>query len=119
MDENEIREVIQAYFDSGYTADEKGMSEVFHDGSHLYTIGKDGELVDWEKEFFVKRVGTTETGFPRYNEILSIDFVGEGVAVARVKVRVRDTLFTDILCFVRLNGKWGVISKVFAGVPAE
>ena len=118
MDTNEIREVIQAYFDTGYFSDGEGMSKVFHDAAHLYSRGEDGNLVDWSKEFFVNLVGSgsSEPGYPRYDEILSIDFTGENTAVARVKVRVMDTIYTDILCFLRLNGKWGIISKVFTGV---
>ena len=124
MDINEIKEVIQAYFDTGYVADGEGMSEVFLDGSHLYGRSNEGELILWDKEFFVNLVGSSEPGtadpgYPRYNEILSIDFTGENTAVARVKVRAGDTLYTDILSFLRLNDKWGIISKVFAGEPAE
>ena len=124
MDVDGIKKVIQAYFDTGYASDGAGMAEVFHDGSHLYRAGEDGSLIDWDKKFFVELVGKTEAGdsgpgYPRYDEILSIDFTDENTAVARVKVRVQDTLYTDILCFLRLNGKWGIMSKVFTGVPAE
>ena len=76
-------------------------------------------LLDWPKEMFLKILAENKTGYPRHDEILSIDFTGENTAVARVKIRVEDTLYTDILSFLRLDGKWGVMAKVFAGVPAE
>jgi hypothetical protein len=119
MDVNEIKKVIQAYFDTGYASDGAGMSEVFHDAAHLYSRGEDGSLIDWNKDFFIKLVGSgaPDPGYPRYDEILSIDFTGENTAVARVKVRVQDTIYTDILCFIYLDGKWRIISKVFTGVP--
>ena len=124
MDIDGVKKAIQAYFDTGYASDSAGMAEVFHDAAHLYTHDKDGALTDWTSGFFVNLIGSTSQGkdgpgYPRYNEILSIDFIGEKTAVARVKVRVADTLFTDILCFMLLDGKWQIISKVFAGVPAE
>jgi len=124
MEINEIKKVIQAYFDTGYAADGEGMAEVFHDVAHLYSCEEDGSLINWDKDFFVNRVGSSpkgdsEQGYPRYEEILSIDFTGENTAVARVKVRVKDTLYTDILSFLRLNGKWGIIAKVFTGVAAD
>jgi len=125
MDVNEIKEVIQAYFDTGYEADCEGMAKVFHDGSHLYFRGEDGGLVDWDKDFFINEIiaknppGSGDPGYPRYDEILSIDFTGENTAVARVKVRVKDILYTDILCFLRLHDKWAIMSKVFTGEPAE
>ena len=124
MDVNEIKEVIRAYFDTSYESDRDGMAEVFHDGSHLYFRGEDGGLLDWDKEFFMNVIetnppGSGDPGYPRHDEILSIDFTGENTAVARVKIRVKDTLYTDILCFLKVGDKWGVISKVFTGEPAE
>jgi len=124
MDANEIKKVIQAYFDTGYAADGEGMAEVFHDVAHLYSCGADGSLINWDKDFFVNIVGSSEPGesehgYPRYDEILSIDFTGENTAVARVKVRVKDNIYTDILSFLRLDGKWGIIAKVFTGVAAD
>ena len=124
MDANEIKKVIQAYFDTGYDADGEGMADVFHDVAHLYSCDENGGLINWDKGFFVNIVGTSvpgasENGYPRYDEILSIDFTGENTAVARVKVRVGDTVYTDILSFLRIDGKWGIIAKVFTGAPAD
>jgi hypothetical protein len=122
MDANEIKKVIQIYLDGCYAADGGAMADVFHDVAHVYAPGEDGTLVEWDKKAFVALVdgqdGGAVAGWPRYDEILSIDFTGENTAVARAKVRVSDMIYTDILCFMRLDGKWGVISKVFEGVPA-
>jgi hypothetical protein len=78
----------------------------------------------WTRSFFVKLVGSPRADapkreYPRQDEILSIDFTGENTAIARVKLRVGNTQFTDMLCFMRLDNNWGVISKVYSGVPAE
>jgi len=122
MDSSEIRGLIQTYFDASYESSAEKMAQVFHDGAHIYGHGANGELNDMEKDFFVNLVGTPRPGAPkaeyaRQDEIIAIDFTGDNTAVARVKLRVMNTLFTDMLCFMRLNGKWGVISKVFSGVP--
>ena len=124
MDSNEIKEVIQMYFDASYESNGEKMARVFHEPAHIYGHGEDGSLDDMSKDFFVKLVGTPRpdapaTGYPRQDEILSIDFTGENTAVARVKLRVGNILFTDMLCFMRLNGNWGIISKVCSGVPIE
>ena len=124
MDSTEIKGVIQTYFDASFESSGEKMAKVFHDAAHIYGHGENGALNDMDKEFFVNLVGTPrhdspESEYPRQDEILSIDFTGENTAVARVKLRVRNILFTDMLCFMRLNGKWGVISKVFSGVPVE
>ena len=119
MDSNEIKEVIQTYFDASYESDGGKIAQVFHANAHIYGHSEDGSLEDMDKAAFVNLVGahgqSATPGFPRYNEIISIDFTGENTAAARVKLRVFDTIYTDILCFMRIGGTWGVISKVMSG----
>ena len=120
MDSTGIKDVIQMYFDASFESSGEKMAQVFHDPAHIYGHGDNGALADMDKAFFVKLVGSPRPGpkleYPRQDEVLSIDFTGEDTAVARVKLRVGNTLFTDMLCFMRLDNKWGVISKVFSGV---
>ena len=123
MDDTKIREVIKGYFDAGYVDDGDAMGEAFHDAAHLYSRNEDGTLNDCPRQDFVDRLNSRDTdpddpGYPRYDEILSIEFTGENTAVALVKVRVRDTVYTDILSFLRLGDRWAIIAKVFTGVPA-
>ena len=124
MDSSEIKKVIQTYFDASFESSGEKMAHVFHDSAHIYGHGENGTLTDMPKEFFVNLVGTVNSdvpkpSYPRQDEIISIDFTGENTAIARVKLRVGRTLFTDMLCFMRLDGKWRVISKVYSGVQAE
>ena len=124
LDSSEIRGVIQIYFDASFESSGEKMAQVFHDEAHIYGHGENGVLNDMKKSSFVELVGSPHhdapiSAYPRQDEILAIDFTGENTAVARVKLRVGNTLFTDMLCFMRINGRWGVISKVFSGVPVE
>ena len=124
MDSSRIKEVIQAYFDASYEGNAGKMGTVFHDAAHIYGHGENDALRDMDKAEFLKLVGMSASNvpkpdYPRQDEILSIDFTGENTAVARVKLRVGTTLFTDILSFMRLDGDWCVIAKVLSGVPVE
>ena len=124
MDSSEIREIIQTYFDASYESSSEKMAKVFHDAAHIYGHGENGVLSDSPKDSFVNMVGSVMPGapkpeYPRSDEILSIDFTGENTAVARVALRVGNIMFTDMLCFMRLGGKWGVISKVYSAALAE
>ena len=116
-----IESVIQMYFDASFAGDGRKMAEVFHEAAHIYGLDKNGTLTDWSLSFFVNLVGSSVSsksmGLARRETILSLDFTGENTAVARVSLRVRDTLFTDILSFIRLNGKWKIMAKVLSGVP--
>lgn len=124
MDGNEIKKLIQTYFDASYESSGDKMSQVFHSAAHVYGRNENGALIDMDKDSFVKLVGNVDPNapkqeYPRRDEIISIDFTGENTAVVRVKLRVGNILFSDMLCFMRLDDKWGIISKVFSGVPAE
>ena len=120
MDTTKIKEIIQLYFDASYEGNREKMDQVFHSAAHIYGLTPDGALSDTPRDEFVGRIGSRpgeRPAFDREEEILSIDFTGEKTAVARVKLRVHSTRFTDMLCFMELDGKWGVISKVYAGLP--
>ena len=122
MDIDEIKRIIQLYFDGSYEGNRDKMDKVFHQAAHIYGHAPDGSLTDMPRDLFVDRVGSKPAdapSFPREEEIISIDFTGEKTAVARVKLRVFNTLFTDMLCFMCLDGKWGVISKVYSGVKIQ
>ena len=124
MDITEIKSIIQMYFDASFEHNGDKMLEVFHEAAHIYGLGAEGALTDTSRNAFADRVSSHKINnsgsiFPRQEEIISIDFTGENAAVARVKLRVMNTVFTDILSFLRVNGKWGVIAKVLSGVPAE
>ena len=122
MDTNGIKEVLQLYFDAGFEGSGEKMGQVFHKAAHIYGHAPDGSLADYPRDDFVNMVGSMPAdapSYPREDEILSIEFTGEDTAIAKVKLRVFDTRFTDILSFMRLDGKWGVISKLYAGVAVE
>ena len=120
MDATEIKEIIKTYFDASFESNGAKIKEAFHEAAHIYGVAPDGSLIDMDRDTFKNLVDSDKTpgspAFPREDEIVSIDFTGENTALARVKLRVESIRFSDMLCFVRLNGKWGIISKVFSGV---
>ena len=122
MDTSEIMTAIQTYFDACYFNSAEKRREVFHSAAHIYRRDNDGTLIDRDREQFItsktlETSGPQNTDFPRQDEIISIDFTGENTAVVRVKLRVKNILFTDILSFIYLDGKWTIISKLASGVP--
>ena len=122
MDTGEIKEVLELYFDGSFEGDGGKIERVFHNAAHIYGHSEDGRLADMTKDAFIKLVGSIPSdapSYPREDEIISIDFTGPDTAVARVKLRVFNTRFTDMLCLMRLEGKWGVIAKVFSGATVE
>ena len=120
MNRTEIEKVIHEFFDADYAKDADRMNALFHEGSEFFVLNKEGALLrKTGKEFANSFHGSAQQEYPRMDEILSIDFTGEDVAVARTKMRIRDTLYTDLLCFMRINGVWGIVAKVSTGVPID
>ena len=125
MDVNGVKAAIQTYFDAGYESSSEKMAEVFHDVANLYGRDENGALSVMDKATFIKLVGSgalpegQKPSYPRQDELLSIDFTGENTAVARLKIRVGNTMFTDVLSFINLGGKWVIIAKLYSGVPVD
>ena len=122
MDNNGVKAAAQTYLDACYESDGDKFRAVFHESAHVYGYNEKGGLYDRTKDEFVAFVEGRKTpdykpSFPREEEILSIDFTDEKTAVVRLKVRVRDMMFSDILCFMCLDGKWTIISKLYTGAP--
>jgi len=119
MDTSEIKAVIQRYFDAGFDCDGGKIREVFHSAAHVYGVDEAGALRDRDRETFAGIVETPKLPYPRQDEILPIDFLGEDTDVARVRTRIGDVMYTDNLSFLRLDGKWTIISKIASGKPAN
>ena len=125
MNRNEVEQVIQDFFDADYAGDADRMAISFHDDAEFFEYNaKRDALRKMSGAAFVdgfrnKPDDAPPPDYPRFNEILSIDFTGENTAVARTRMRVRNMMFTDILCLMRINGVWGIIVKIASGVPVE
>lgn len=116
--EEDIKLVLQKYFDGCYAGDTDLLKEAFHPSAHVYGPDQNAELVDMNLEYFLGYVdhepAPKDSGQPQEDEIISIDITGDLCAVARVKLRSDPVRFTDILSLVYIDGKWSIISKLFA-----
>ena len=116
MDYNNVRNAIQTYLDACYEGDAEKMSSIFHNAAHFYQHADDGSLIDWSKDDFIKRIkdrGPAKVpDYPRQDEVLLVDFTGEKSVIVKLKLRIGNNLFTDMLGFMLLEGKWWIISKM-------
>jgi len=111
-----LEKAINTYLDGLYEGDAAKLAEVFHPSSHLYS-GTDGKVVDLPApdwfEAVKKRPSPKSKGDARADQILSIDFNGPVTAFVKVNCAVPPRFFTDYLTFVKLDGRWQVIAKVY------
>ena len=66
---------------------------------------------------FRKRIATRQSpesvGETRHDKIIMIDISSPTTAIAKVQCMILKNYYTDYLTFIKVRGKWGIISKVF------
>lgn len=112
----EIKEALQTYFDGIHFSDVTCLERVFHPKA-IYACVTDGTLLyKTMEEYFpivAARPSPASRNEPRTDEIVAIEFAGPVTALARVKCSIAPKHFTDLLSFIKLDGEWRIISKVF------
>ena len=114
--------MVQTYLDGLYEGDVEKLGVAFHPTSAL-TYEVDGELkilprADWF-EAVRNRVSAQAAGLTRDDHILSIDLVGPGMAHVKLKCAIPPRYFTDLLCLLKIEGRWQVVQKVFMAEVRE
>ncbi len=113
---SEICAAAEAYFDALHTGDADRLRDLFVPEANLYA-SSDGELkvisiADY-LELVAGRDSPATQSHPRSGHVVSIDMAGPDSAVAKVNVAVPPTRFVDLLSFLRVDGRWRIVSKVY------
>jgi hypothetical protein len=108
--------VLNDYFDGIYFGDTTILARVFHPDA-MYACPTGGTLLQlgMDKYFPVvdKRPAPASFGQPRMDRIVSIEFAGPGLALARVECAILPKRFVDLLTLILIDGRWQIIAKVF------
>lgn len=111
-----VTAVLEAYFDGLYHSDVARLRSVFHPRAQ-YLCATTGELqcltMDEYLPIVERRASPASRDEPRTDFIRSIDFAGATAAVARVRCRIAERHFDDILSLIRVDGRWQIVAKVF------
>jgi hypothetical protein len=113
---NELVTALGIYFDGLYHSDIKRLGQVFHPKA-LYACATEGSLTYHTMDTYFpvvdKRPSPASRNEPRADRILSLEFAGPVTAFARVECAIGPKAFTDLLTFVKLDGRWQIMAKVF------
>lgn len=113
---NEITKALSVYFDGIYHSDVARLAQVFHSRA-VYVCATDVPLVHKTMEEYFAIVANREApasrGEKRVDEIVSIELAGENTAFVKAHCAIGPKYFTDFLMFIRVDGRWQIISKVF------
>jgi hypothetical protein len=118
-DSTEIADILNdAYFKGIYVGDTKLLSTVYYPGTLLF--GDAGgkpyfktltQYLDGVKN----RQSPKDSGKPFKGEIISIDII-QSIAVAKVRVKMYEFNYFELLSFHKLDGKWVIVNKMIADV---
>ena len=108
--------VMQLYFDGLYHSDTQRLRRVFHPQA-LYACATEGSLTHLGMDDYFAVVDRRESpasrNETRADRIVSIELAGPVTALVRAECAIGPKAFTDLLTFVRLDGEWRLIAKVF------
>ena len=105
---------VQRYFDLMYDCDVANFDRVFRSSAQLHGF-RDGQMTVWPAETYKailsKRQSPKSRNAPREEQVLLVDFASPTQALAKVRVRIGPTVFTDYLTYHRIDGEWLITSK--------
>lgn len=111
-----IEAAVKTYLDGLYEGDAAKLAAVFHPTSAL-TQCLDGELKIMPRDTWLDAVKNRPSpkagGLLRTDHILSIDLIGPTMAHVKLNCAIPPRYFTDILSFLKIDGRWQVAQKVF------
>ncbi len=117
--EREIRAALENYFEAMHSQDMECFDSVFHPNVTLYSA-QGNELVlrphALYRDQVVNRQSPKELGNPRADEILMIDVLSESMALAKVQLQMFGGIMQDYLNFVKIDGHWWIIAKLYEKV---
>jgi hypothetical protein len=117
-----LRTATQTYLDGLYEGDADKIATVFLPTSAL-TQAYEDDLKITPRDAWLDAVRTRPSpqarGLTRDDHILTIDLISDTLALVKVKCQMPPRYFTDLLNFVKINGKWVVAQKVFTTAISE
>jgi len=115
-DHRAVTQQLKTCFNGLYYSDAVLLRRVLHPEARYVTATGD-ELVNIGMGKYLSiietRVSPASRGEERRDEIVSIDFAGPKTAFAKVHCVVGERYFTDFPTFIKAEGRWQIISKVF------
>ena len=111
--------LLDDYFEVIHAQDMQLFDKVFHKDCTLYST-QDGELVirpyALYRDQVANRKSPKELGNPRKDEILEIDQISDSTAWAKVQLFQFGGIMQDYLNFLKIDGKWWIIAKLYQKV---
>jgi hypothetical protein len=111
-----LKAAVHTYLDGLYEGDADKIASVFLQTSALTQVFEN-ELKITPRDVWLdavrNRPSPKASGLVRQDHVLVVDLISNTLAHVKVKCALPPRFFTDILSFVKLDGRWMVAQKVF------
>lgn len=110
--------LTDAYFKGIYEGNVELLGSTFYDGTLLFGDVKGQPYYKTLAQYLDgvrNRQSPKDSGKPFKGEITGIDVVNS-IAVARVRVKMYDFDYSELLSFHEINGKWLIVNKMISDV---
>ncbi|MFP6804522.1 MAG: nuclear transport factor 2 family protein [Pseudomonadales bacterium] len=115
-DEQQIKEIVQTYFDCMYESSAEKTHAAFHPNAKITGYLEDGlhemSVVEFAGFVSSQQPSAKEKGEAARLDIISIDIAGD-TAVTRVRDDYLGMTFLDTLSLLRVEGQWSIYNKLF------
>lgn len=111
-----VNDLMKRYYDGLYRCRKDILANVFHpQARYISASGDDVINLDLETYFSIieNRKSPESNKEPYAYDIESIEFAGPVTAFVRMRCFMLSKDYTDFLSVIWVDGKWGIISKVF------
>ncbi len=112
----DLGNAVELYFQALYECNLDKFDQVFHPSCSLFD--SDGNtmtampIADY-RAVIEKRVSPASQGRVRDDELISVDFLSDTAAVAKVRLNINGKVFVDHLSFAKVEGKFMIVAKVW------
>ena len=113
-----ITEVLKTYFNGIYTGDVQQLNTVYHPGTLLFGDVKGQPYAKTLEQYLdgvAHRQSPKDSGKPFESEIISIEAINS-IAVARVRVKMYDFNYQEILSFHKFEDHWLFVNKMISDI---
>jgi hypothetical protein len=116
-----VNTLEENYFKGLYEGDVSRLSRIFNRGTLLFgdINGQDyARTLDQYLDNVAIRQSPKDSGKDFKGEVLSVDVVNS-IAVAKVRVKMYDFNYVDLLSFHKLNGQWLIVNKMLSNTQEK
>lgn len=115
-DLEQLLKAVNAYLDALYFGDTELFERVMHPHVRLFSA-TDAQMLELDLPAYLEivrnRPSPASKHDPRLDRVLSVEIASPTTAHVRVEDAVLPKRFTDELTFVRTDGEWKIVSKVW------